>query len=78
MLGTDVIPNGNRLIGNETVTNVLDDLSDGVHKENFGGGLGSFGNHGEGVNNWNGIEKGLDTDIPNGSDVAVFDVNSAK
>ena len=78
MFGADIIPNGNGLVGDKKVANILDDLGDRVHKKDFGGGLGSFGDHGDGINDWNCIEEGLDADVPNGSDVAISDVDGTE
>lgn len=62
-------------MGNETETDILDGLSDRVEEKDFGGDGASGSDHGNRVNNRDSIEEGLDENIPNGGDVAVFNVD---
>lgn len=56
----------------------MDDLGDGVGKEEFGGGEGFGGDHGDGVDDGDGVEKGLGENFPDGGDVAKADVDGAE
>lgn len=65
-------------MGDETEADVLDSLGDGAEEDDFGGDFTSGGDHGDWVDNRDGIEESLDENIPDGSDVAIFDVDRAK
>ena len=62
-------------MSDEAVANILDGLSDGVHEDDFGGEGASISHHGERVDDGNGIEKGLNQNVPDGGNVAVLDVD---
>lgn len=78
MFGADVIPDGDGLISDKAIADILDDLRNWVHQKNFGGGFGSGGNHSDGVNDGDSVKKCLNTNVPDGSDVTIFDVNGAE
>lgn len=65
-------------MGDETEADVLDSLGDGAEEDDFGGDFTSGGDHSDWVDNRDGIEESLDENIPDGSDVAIFDVDRAK
>ena len=50
----------------------------GVEEDDLGGELTSSGDHRDRIDNRNGIEEGLDEDLPDAGDVAVFDVDRAE
>ncbi len=59
----------------------MDDLGDGVDKDDIGSDLtesATLQNHGDRVDNRDGVKESLDKDIPDRSDVAVFDIDSAE
>lgn len=56
----------------------MDDLGDGVEKDDAGSEEASGGDHGNRVDDGDGIEKGLEKNFPDGTDVAIFDIDRAK
>ena len=74
----DVIPSGDGLGSDEIKADILDGLGDGVQKEGFSSSGTGGDDHGDRVDDGGGVEEGLDTDVPNRSDVAVFDIDSAE
>ena len=72
------VPGGDGFGGDDTVADVLNGLGDGVKKNNLRGDFAGGGDHGNGVDNWDGVEKSLDEDVPDGGDVAIFDIDGAE
>lgn len=59
----------------------MDDLGDGIDEDDISGDLtksATLQNHGDGVDNRDGVKEGLDEDVPDRGDVAVFDIDSAE
>lgn len=69
---------GDAGVGDEAPAGVLDDLSDGVEKNDAGGEEAGGGDHGDWIDDGDGIEKGLEKNFPDGTDVAIFDIDRAK
>ena len=65
-------------MGDETEADVLDSLGDGAEEDDFGGDFAGGRDHGDWVDNRDGIEESLNKNVPDGSDVAIFDVDRAK
>ena len=64
--------------GDEGPADVLDNLGDRVDKDDFGGERAGRSDHGDRVDDRNGVEESLGKDFPDGADVAVFNVNRAE
>lgn len=59
----------------------MDDLGDRVDEDDIGGDLtesATLQNHGDGVDNRDGVKEGLNKDIPDRGDVAIFNIDSAE
>lgn len=65
-------------MSDKTKADVLNGLGDGAKENNFCGDFAGGGDHGDGIDDWDGIEKSLDENVPDGSDIAIFDVDGAK
>lgn len=75
---TDKTGGRDRFLGDEGPADVLDDLGDRVDKDDFGGERAGGGDHGNRIDDRDGVEEGLGKDFPDGTDVAVFDVDRAE
>lgn len=56
----------------------MDGLSDRVKKDDFSGDFAGADNHGDWIDDWDGIEEGLYKNVPNGGDVAILDIDGAE
>lgn len=65
-------------MGDETKTDILNGLGDGTKEDNFSGDFAGGRDHGDWIDNRDGVEKSLNKDVPDGSDIAVFDIDRAK
>ena len=69
---------GDASVGNEAPAGILDDLGNGVEKDDASGEHAGRGDHGDGIDDGDGVEEGLKEDFPDGADVAIFDVDGAE
>lgn len=69
---------GDAGVGDEAPAGVLDDLGDGIEHDDAGGEHAGTCNHGNRIDDGDGVEKGLEEDFPDGADVAIFDIDGAK
>ena len=53
-------------------------MRNGVQKNDFGGSDGTRCDHGDRIDDWYSIEEGLGENVPDGGDVAIFDVDGTK
>lgn len=69
---------GDAGVGDEAPAGVLDDLGDRIEHDDAGGEHAGTCNHGNRIDDGDGVEKGLEEDFPDGADVAIFDIDGAK
>lgn len=65
-------------MGDEAETDILNSLGNWAEKDNFGGDFAGGSDHGDWIDDRDGIEKSLDENIPDGSNIAIFDVDGTK
>ena len=75
---TDHRPHGDSFLRNKAVAEILNNLGDRVEHDNLGGGERDIGDHSDGVDNRDAVEKSLSNNIPNRGNVAIFNINSAE
>ena len=59
-----VIPGCDGFMRNEIIADVLDGLGDRIDKDTFGGDSAGACYHSDRIDDWHGVEKSLDTDVP--------------
>ena len=78
MFFANIIPGSDGFWSDKAVADILDDLSDGVDEEYLGGGLTGGSDHGDRIDDRDGVEKSLCENVPDRGDIAILDVDGAE